>query len=213
MKVLRLHGIRDLRISDEPIPVSGNNEKLLQVKAAGICGSDLHWFKEGGIGDARLSRPLVLGHEFAGLTETGELVAVDPAISCGACEFCLRGDTNLCPEVRFAGHGETDGGLREYLCWDSSRLFPLPVNLTAADGVMLEPLGVAIHAVDLAHMRAGMTVGLFGCGPIGLLILQLARLAGAEQVIATDILSHRVQAARDFGASQAFLVAGRWPAE
>ncbi len=204
MKALRLFNPGDLRIQDEPVPTPGGREVLIQVKAVGICGSDLHWFKQGGIGDATLDHPLVLGHEFAGVTEDGERVAIDPAIPCGVCEHCQRGDTNLCPNVRFAGHSGQDGGLREYLCWDTSRLHALPDSLSDEDGVMLEPLGVAIHAVDLAHLRAGMSVGVFGCGPIGILIIQLARLSGASLVVASEILPHRVDAAKAFGAKIVF---------
>jgi L-iditol 2-dehydrogenase len=171
----------------------------------GICGSDLHWFTEGGIGDAQLEHPLILGHEFAGITESGQHVAIDPAIPCGKCELCKHGHPNLCPDVRFAGHGGIDGALREYMAWDEKYLFPIPDSLTFADGAMLEPLGVAIHAVDLAHLKAGMMVGVFGCGPIGLLIIQLAKLSGAANIVATDILPWRVDAAKAFGASHSFL--------
>jgi L-iditol 2-dehydrogenase len=205
MKSIRLHGMGDLRIHDEPVPVTGVGEILVRIKAVGVCGSDLHWFSEGSIGDAKLERPLILGHEFAGETEDGRRVAVDPAIPCGMCEFCKHGHPNLCPDVRFAGHGGVDGALREYIGWDEQCLFPIPDSLTFADGAMLEPLGVAIHAVDLAHLKAGMMVGVFGCGPIGLLIIQLAKLSGAVQIIATDRLPHRVEAAKRFGASQVYL--------
>ena len=95
--------------------------------------------------------------------------------------------------------------MREYMAWNEKCLFPIPDSLTFEDGAMLEPLGVAIHAVDLAHLKAGMTVGVFGCGPIGLLIIQMAKLAGAANIIATDKLPHRVEAAKAFGAEQAFL--------
>jgi L-iditol 2-dehydrogenase len=98
-----------------------------------------------------------------------------------------------------------DGALRECLAWKEKNLFPIPDSLTYADGAMLEPLGVAIHAVDLGRLKAGMTVGVFGCGPIGLLIIQLARLMGATNIIATDLLSHRVEAAQSLGAHHAFL--------
>ena len=204
MKVLRLFKPGDLRIQDEPLPTPGANEALIRVKAVGVCGSDLRWFTQGGIGDATLDHPLVLGHEFAGETEAGESVAVDPAIPCGVCELCQRGDTNLCPQVRFAGHSGQDGALREFLCWEKDRLHQLPDSLSESDGVMLEPLGVAIHAVDLAHLQAGMSVGVFGCGPIGLLIIQLARLSGASLVVASEILPHRVDAAKMFGAKRVF---------
>ena len=212
MKSIRLHAHGELRLHDElePAPVAG--EALLRVKAVGICGSDLHWFTEGGIGDAQLTYPLVLGHEFAAITEAGKRVAVDPAIPCGECEFCQQGHPNLCPQVNFAGHGTQDGALREWMTWPRNCLHPLPDELSYADGAMLEPLGVAIHAVDLGKLRAGMTVGVFGCGPIGLLIVQLARLSGASKIVATDVLPHRVEAAKHFGAHQAFLAeAGHEP--
>lgn len=211
MKVFRLHGIQDLRLADEPVPIPLAGESLLRVTSVGICGSDLHWFSQQGIGDAKLIRPLVLGHEFAARTESGELVAVDPAIPCGACEFCQRGHPNLCLEIRFAGHGTVDGALCEYLAWDQKCLHPLPEGLQDDDGAMLEPLGVALHAVDLAHLKPGMSVGVFGCGPIGLLMIQLARLSGAVNIVATDILPHRVEAAYAHGADHAFLVEGRLP--
>jgi L-iditol 2-dehydrogenase len=154
MKSAHLHAPGDLRCQDEPVPAVGEGEKLICVKAVGICGSDLHWFTEGGIGDAQLEHPLVLGHEFAGITESGQRVAVDPAIPCEACEFCKHNHPNLCPDVRFAGHGGIDGALREYMAWDEKYLFPIPDSLTFADGAMLESLGVAIHAVDLTPSPA-----------------------------------------------------------
>jgi L-iditol 2-dehydrogenase len=206
MKVIRLYARADLRLSDEPAPVAGMGEKLLRVKAVGVCGSDLHWFSEAGIGDAQLKTPLVLGHEFAGETEAGQPVAVDPAIPCGHCEFCEHGHPNLCSSLIFAGHGKHDGALRECMTWNDKCFFPIPESLSFVDGAMLEPLGVAIHAVDLGKLKAGMSVGVFGCGPIGLLIVQLARLSGASQIIATDKLVHRVEAAQAFGASRSFLV-------
>lgn len=205
MKALRLHAHGELRLHDEPRPVPMAGEALVRVKAVGVCGSDLHWFSEGEIGDAKLGHPLVLGHEFSGETEAGQRVAVDPAIPCEHCEFCERGHPNLCENMIFSGHGETDGALREYGSYPSRCLFPLPDSLSYADGAMLEPLGVAIHAVDLGKLRAGMSVGVFGCGPIGLLIMQLARLSGASKIVATDILPHRVEAAKHFGADHAVL--------
>lgn len=205
MKSVRLHGTGNLQIDDEAVPVAREGEKLVRVKSVGVCGSDLHWFSEGSIGDAKLEHPLVLGHEFAGVTEDGQRVAVDPALPCGHCEYCEHGHPNLCANLIFAGHGKTDGALREWMAWNTRSLFPIPDSLSDDDGAMLEPLGVAIHSIDLGKLKAGMTVGVFGCGPIGLLIIQLARLSGAAIVIATDALPHRVEAAERFGASEAFL--------
>ena len=204
MKSIRLHGTGDLQIHEEPIPVTGPGEKLVRVKSVGVCGSDLHWFAEGSIGDSKLEHPLVLGHEFAGVTEDGQRVAIDPAIPCGHCEFCEHGHPNLCSNLTFAGHGKTDGALREWMTWHEKSLFPIPASISDDDGAMLEPLGVAIHTVDLGKLKAGMTVGVFGCGPIGLLILQMAKLAGASNLIATDKLAHRLEAAKRFGAIHAF---------
>ncbi len=199
MKVARLHGVGDVRIAEEPRPDPGEDEALVRVTAVGLCGSDLHWFAQGGIGDAVLSRPLVLGHEFGGVVQGGPLdgvrVAVDPAIPCGRCESCLEGNRNLCPSVRFAGHSLTDGGLREYVAWPRHLLHPVPDSVSDAGVAVLEPLGVAVHAVDLAHVRSGATVVVVGCGPIGLAAVQVARAAGATSVVAVEPLGHRRAAA------------------
>jgi L-iditol 2-dehydrogenase len=202
MQAARLHAAGDIRLHEEPVPVPGDGDELVRVGAVGLCGSDRHWFREGGIGDAKLAQPVVPGHEFAGWTAGGKLVAVDPAIPCEACEFCREGNPNLCAAMRFAGHGREDGALREVIAWPSRYLFPLPDSFTAADGAMLEPLGVAIHTVDLGKLRTGMRVGVFGCGPIGLLVLQVARLAGASEVLVTEPLAHRRAAALALGARE-----------
>ena len=209
MKVARLHGRRDVRVHEEPRPEPGPGEALVRVRAVGLCGSDLHWFEEGSIGGVPLRHPLVLGHELAGEREDGRPVAVDPAVPCDACELCREGHPNLCEAVRFAGHGGEDGALREWMAWPERCLFPLPATFTPAEGAMLEPLGVALHALDLAHLRPGMTVGVFGCGPIGLLTLQVARLARAARLFATELASrpHRLEAARALGA-EAFSAEG-----
>jgi L-iditol 2-dehydrogenase len=202
MRVARLHGPRDVRLHDEPRPSPGPGEVLVRVEAVGICGSDLHWFEEGSIGGVPLTQPLSPGHEMAGTTEDGRRVAVDPAIPCEECALCREGHPNLCLSIRFAGYAEDDGALREWMAWPERCLFPLPDSLSAVEGAMLEPLGVALHAADLAHIRPGMTVGVFGSGPIGLLAVEAARLAGATRVVATDlpIRPHRLEAARGLGA-------------
>lgn len=217
MAVLRLHGAGDLRLQSEPVPQVGSNEVLLRVTAVGICGSDLHWFGEAGIGDAIVSKPLVLGHEFVGVVESPQSsfyeqrVAVDPAIPCQECEFCLRGDPNLCSNLHFAGHGTDDGALREYLSWPERCLHLLPNSISDEEGVMLEPLGVALHAVDLGKVTAGSSVGVFGCGPIGLMVVQLARLLGVGEIVVTDRLQHRLEAARSMGATKVILITDEVP--
>ncbi|GLY97825.1 alcohol dehydrogenase catalytic domain-containing protein [Actinoplanes sp. NBRC 103695] len=203
----RLYGAGDVRVQTEQRPVPGEGEWLVEVTSVGLCGSDLHWFAEGGIGDAKVSRPLVLGHEMAGVVRGGPAdgtrVAIDPAVPCEACPECARGDVNLCPNVVFAGHGGCDGGLRQLMAWPSHRLIPLPDALSDDEGALLEPLGVAVHALDFGHLRVASTVGVVGCGPIGLFLIQLARLAGATRVLAADPLPHRLEAAVKFGAEPA----------
>ncbi|WP_432839435.1 zinc-dependent alcohol dehydrogenase [Dactylosporangium sp. CA-092794] len=200
----RLYAARDVRLAEEPVPEPAGGESLVEVTAVGLCGSDLHWYAEGGIGDARIEHPIVGGHEMAGVVRGGPLdgtrVAVDPAIPCHRCDLCRAGHPNLCRHIVFAGHGRRDGGLQRYLAWPTDRLFPLPDRLTDADGAMLEPLGVAVHAVDLGHVPLGAAVAVLGCGPIGLLLIQVARAAGAARVVAADPLPHRRAAAGRYGA-------------
>jgi L-iditol 2-dehydrogenase len=177
---------------------------LVRVTAVGICGSDLHWWDEGAIGDATLAHPLVLGHEGAGVIaegpRRGERVAIDPAITCGTCRPCRDGYANLCYRIQFAGHGETDGMMRELMAWPADLLHPLPDTVTDADGALLEPLGVAVHSVDLGHLPFAGTASVIGCGPIGLLLISVLKAAGASSVLAVEPLAHRREAAARYGA-------------
>jgi L-iditol 2-dehydrogenase len=198
--------VGDLRVAQEPVPSADGPDALVRVTAVGICGSDLHWWDEGAIGDAKLTHPLVLGHEGAGVIEdgprSGERVAIDPAIPCERCRACRDGYRNLCYRLRFSGHGETDGMMREFLTWPAAQLYPLPDRLSDADGAMLEPLGVAVHSVDLGHLPFGGSASVVGCGPIGLLLIGLLKAAGASSVLAIEPLAHRRKAAARLGADQ-----------
>ena len=204
MRAARLQARGDLRVGEEPEPAAGAGMSLVRVTAVGICGSDLHWWDEGAIGDATLAHPLVLGHEGAGVIaegpRRGERVAIDPAITCGTCRACRDGYANLCYRIRFAGHGETDGMMRELMAWPADLLHPLPDTVTDADGALLEPLGVAVHSVDLGHLPFGGTASVLGCGPIGLLLISVLKAAGASSVLAVEPLAHRREAASRYGA-------------
>jgi L-iditol 2-dehydrogenase len=203
MRCATIHAPGDVRVEEMPDVVAGPGESLVRITSVGLCGSDLHWFAEGAIGDAVLTKPLVLGHEMAGVVVSGALadrtVGLDPALPCEDCRECHVGLEHLCTRMGFAGHGRTDGGLREYVAWPDRRLHLLPDGYDAAMGALLEPLGVAVHATDLAHLRPGWRVAVVGCGPIGLMLVQLAALAGSE-VVAVEPLAHRREAALRSGA-------------
>lgn len=205
LKALRLHPGAPPALHDEPDPTAGDGELLIRVTAVGLCGSDRHWLTEGGIGDAVLEAPLVLGHEFAGVVaagaRTGERVVLDPAIACAECRVCRAGLPHLCPRMRFAGHGETDGALRTLIAWPAALAHRVPDALPDDQAPLLEPLGVALHALDLGHVGSGSTAAVFGCGPIGLLLVQALRSAGASVVLATEPLAHRREVAAAMGAA------------
>lgn len=206
MKAVRLHGVRDLRIDEVPPPQRSEGEVLLKVRAVGVCGSDLHHYLEGAIGSTQAQAPFVLGHEFAAeVVEGGELppgtiVAVDPSRPCGACEWCLAGHSNLCPHVRFAGVPPRPGALAEFVTARPEELVPVPEGFDAATAALLEPLGVAVHALDLARLRPMESVAVLGAGPIGLLILQVARWCGAGEITVVDPVAYRRDLARELGA-------------
>jgi len=213
MRAALLHGIRDVRLEERPRPTPGPGEVLLKVASVGVCGSDVHYYVEGCIGDQVVTDPIIMGHEFSALVaglgagveglETGQLVAVEPAIPCGVCEPCQHGHPNLCPNVRFCGTPPIDGVFAEYAVMPAENCFPLPEGFSPAEGAMLEPLGVAIHAVGLAHLKPGQAVTVLGAGPIGLLTAAVARASGAGEIYITEPLAYRRQFALDYVATVA----------
>ncbi len=207
-----LHAAGDARVAPFNLRAGAAGETLVEVAAVGLCGSDLHYYKDGGIGSAVIAAPFVPGHEFSGwLTEDlpewglarGALVAVDPNRACGHCAHCRSGHPNLCPEVAFIGAPPHDGAMTERIWVPKSQIVAVPESFSPSDAVMLEPLGVAIHAVDLARPRLLERVALVGCGPIGLLILQVLRTAGAGEILACDPQPHRRALALRLGADKA----------
>jgi L-iditol 2-dehydrogenase len=203
----RLHGARDLRLVEEPDPVPGPDESLVRVDAVGICGSDLHWFLEGRIGENQLSAPVVPGHEMGGTIvagrRAGQRVAIEPAIPCGRCRYCLAGWVNLCPTCRFAGQGTVDGGFRQLMAWPDALLSGVPDGITDDQVPLIEPLLIGLHADSLRPVRRGDQVAVVGCGPIGLLQVQVARLADPARILAVEPLAHRRAAALQAGADEA----------
>lgn len=211
MRAVRLHGPRDLRLVDEPDPVPGDGESLVRVDAVGICGSDLHWFTEGGIGDSRIVAPVVPGHEMGGTIASGprrgERVAIEPGIPCGRCRYCLAGWVNLCPTGRFSGHATTDGGLRQLMAWPTHLLMPVPDTIPDEQVPLLEPLLICLHADSLRPVRTGERVAVVGCGPIGLLQIQVATLGEPAVILAVEPHEHRRAAALAAGATEVAAVA------
>lgn len=213
MRVARVIAPGEIRLEEAPTPEPGPGEALVRIKAVGICGSDLQYYAQGRIGDLEFATGHVLGHEVAGVVEApssdaggpppGTPVAVDPAIHCGRCRFCLAGDPNFCTDLRFFGSPPMPGAFCEFVAHPAHLLLPLPSGISFSVGAVVEPLGVAIHAVDLGHLAVGDSVAVFGCGPIGLLIARVAQLAGARRVVATEPLAHRRAAASRFGVAAA----------
>jgi len=214
MKAVRLYGPSDMRLDDIPVPEPGPGQVLLEVLSVGVCGSGVHYFVDGGIGEDKVKDPFVIGHEFSarvaalgpGVTgpSVGTRVAVEPAISCGHCEFCEEGHPNLCENILFCSTPPTPGALQEYMVHPAELCFPLPDSVTNDQGAMLEPLGVALHTVRLAKLRPGDTVAILGCGPIGLLTLQVALISGARAVYVTDLVPERLELAQKLGATGTF---------
>ena len=218
MLVARLHGPHELVVRDEPTTETAPGEVLVRVDAVGLCGSDTHWWETAGIGETALPPGgLCLGHEIAG-TITGEdgrpiAVAVDPSQPCRSCATCRSGLEDLCPSTRFAGFGPTDGGLRDWMAWPRDLLVPVPLGLAPEQACQLEALGVAIRAVERAGVGPDTSVAVVGTGPIGLLIVRVCRALGAQAILATDLLEHRVAAAVESGATDAWVAdAGATPA-
>ncbi len=208
---LHLYGARNARVAPFNLREGRPGETLLRVAAVGICGSDLHYFKDGGIGTTVIEQPFVPGHEFGGWLEAdieeralrrGTLVAVDPNQACGVCEHCRAGHPNLCPDVRFIGAPPHDGAMTGRIWVPNELVVALPEAFSADHAVMLEPLGVAVHAVDLAKPRLLERVAVVGCGPIGLLIIQVLKVAGAGEILAVDPLSGRRRLASTLGAEK-----------
>lgn len=215
MLAARLHGPADLRVEVVPRPgAPARGQALLRVLVTTICGSDLHSFVEGRVGDASVRAPLILGHEFSAVVEAvgpdaldgfgqplrrGARVAVDPAQPCWHCDVCERGHPNLCRRIRFCGVYPDDGSLCKWIIMPARCCFPVPDSIDDETAALLEPLGVAIHAVDLGRVRVGYSVAVIGAGPIGLMILKLARLAGADRVYVSEKLPWRLELARNWG--------------
>ncbi len=221
MRGVVVHAPKDLRIGDLPEQDLGPHDVRVTITAGGICGSDLHYYNHGGTGTIRIREPMVLGHEVAGIVSevgvavsriaVGTRVAVNPSRACGECRYCREGLRNHCLDMRFIGSAmrfpHVQGGFRENLVVDETQAIPIGGHVSMAEAAMAEPLAVCLHAVDRAGMLSGRHVLVTGCGPIGVLTMMAARLAGAASIIVTDVQDFALRTARAAGADEALNVA------
>jgi len=213
MHVAELVGVRQFRLVDRELGAPGPGEVQVRVGAVGICGSDLHAYAEGGVGDSPCVYPMVLGHEPAGVVEQigpgvqgwsrGDLVACEPALCCFHCEQCLSGRHNLCSRMRFMSTAAEPGFFRDRVNLPAHNVVRLPPPLGVAEGTLVEPLAVALHSLRLARVGLGETAVVFGGGPIGLLTVAALKLAGARRVWLIEPLAHRRAMAGVVGADAA----------
>lgn len=219
MKAVQLVAPRTLEVREVPAPPEpGPGEVLVRLKAVGVCGSDLHWYREGRIGWSVASYPQILGHEpvaevlAVGKQATGlhlgQRVTIEPAIVCGRCEFCLDGQPNNCVRSRFMGGPEQPGLFRECALAPAVNVIPVPDSLSLVQAALIEPLAVILHVMELTPIRPGDTVAVLGAGSIGMLCAAAARLRGASWIIAADKVEHRLELARKMGADAVVRMAG-----
>ncbi|MFH0520045.1 NAD(P)-dependent alcohol dehydrogenase [Streptomyces sp. M41] len=211
MRAAVLKAPKELRIEERPVPRPGPGQVLVRVEAVGICGSDVHYYEHGRIGDFVVRAPMVLGHEPGGTVvalgtgvrrlKEGQLISVEPGVPCGRCAQCRQGRYNLCPDVSFYATPPVDGALCEYVAVDEDFAHPVPEPLTAETAALLEPLSVGVWASRKGRITPGSRVLVTGAGPIGLVAVQTARAFGATEVVVTDIAPHRLDLAIRLGAT------------
>ncbi len=210
-----LYAQEDLRIETREVGEVGPQQVLVRIGAGGVCGSDIHYYWDGGIGTIRVTEPIVLGHEVAGTVEAvgekvtrvrpGDLVAVCPSRPCNRCKFCLAGEQQHCLEMQFFGSAmrkpHTNGGFRDRLVAEEFQCEPMGDKVTVGEAACTEPLAVGVHAVNQAGSLFGKRILVTGAGPIGALLIGAARAAGAQEIVAMDISEAPLKAALAMGAN------------
>lgn len=207
-----LHGAGDVRIEEVAVPEPAAHEVVVRIAAVGVCGSDVHYYEEGRIGDFVVEAPMVLGHEPAGIVveigsdvtrhAVGDRVTLEPGVPDLVCDECRAGRYNLCPNVRFFATPPIDGAFANVVAIHEAFAYALPEGMTLEQGALMEPLSVGIWACRRAGVGPGTRVLVSGAGPIGNLAAQVARASGAAQVVVTDVSGHRLQVAEQTGATR-----------
>jgi len=212
-----LYAPHDIRIEERPVPKPGPREVLIEIKAVGVCGSDVHYYEHGRIGSYVVRQPLILGHESAGVIvdvgegvsrgRIGQRVAIEPGVPDGVCRQCRTGHYNLCPNVRFFGTPPIDGAFTNYVTILSDFAYALPDQMSDEEGALIEPLSVGLWACRKAKLRGGDHVLITGAGPVGILAMKVALALGVTEITMTDISPQRLEVARKLGATRTVNVA------
>ena len=212
IKVAVMEDIQKIGYTQRPIPIPDRDMVLVKIEYVGICGSDIHYFETGAIGDYVVKPPFVLGHEASGTVvevgsdvtnlKPGDRVALEPGRTCGHCEFCRQGKYNLCPEVRFFATPPVDGVFQEYVTHPADLCFPLPNHVSTMEGALIEPLAVGFHAANQGGAHIGQTAVVMGAGCIGLMCMMALKAEGVSRVFVVDILPKRLDKAVELGADR-----------
>lgn len=215
MKVCVLTGKQKLEWVEREIPQPGQGELQIKLEYVGVCGSDLHFYQEGQLANWTLDGPLALGHEPGGIVtavgegvdgfEIGDKVSIEPAVPCGECEDCRKGNYNLCKNIKMlAIPGERDGVNAEYCTHDASMCYKLPENMSTLEGAMIEPLAVGMHAAELSNAKVGETAIVLGSGCIGLCTVMSLKARGISEIYVADVMEKRLEKAMEVGATRVF---------
>jgi len=210
IKVAVMEGIGKMGYTQRPIPAPKADEVLVKLEYVGICGSDMHYYETGAIGDYVVKPPFVLGHEPGGTVvevgshvthlKVGDKVALEPGKTCGHCEFCRQGKYNLCPDVVFFATPPVDGVFQEYVAHEAALCFKLPENVSTLEGALIEPLAVGFHAANQGGAHAGQTAVVMGAGCIGLVSMMALKAEGVSRVYVVDVMAKRLEKALELGA-------------
>ena len=212
MKVAVMLGLEKMGFEERDIPQPKDDEVLVKMEYVGVCGSDLHYYESGRIGDFIVKPPFVLGHEAGGtVVETGknvtnlkvgDRVALEPGKTCGHCEFCKTGKYNLCPDVVFFATPPVNGVFQEYVAHEAGLCFKLPEKMDTMEGALIEPLAVGFHAAKQGGAEVGQTAVVFGAGCIGLVSMLALKAMGLSKVYVVDVMQNRLDKALELGAAQ-----------
>jgi len=218
-----LYAVDDIRLENCKVPQPADDQVLLRMDSVGICGSDVHYWTHGAIGDFIVKAPMILGHEAAGVVvklgakvknlQVGDKVAIEPGVPCRQCNYCKTGVYNLCMDMQFCATPPVHGNLARYYVHAADFCYKLPANMSLEEGALMEPLAVGVHACRRAGVSLGKKVLICGAGPIGLVNLLTAQAMGASEIIVTDVVDNRLEVAKSLGATHVYKVGGGKSAE